>query len=95
MVEYHPIFVKDQSRLHQFGPKVLPGIILRYVSYAGRIWKGDIMVADIQKVGGDGRIRTPRPKAQCKGSVNVAKKSKLHFSQSQMEQSKYLGENSV
>ena len=37
------------------------------------------MVADVQKIGGDGRIRTPRPKAQCKGSVNVAKKSKLHL----------------
>ena len=28
MVEYHPISAKDQSRLHQFGPKVLPGIFL-------------------------------------------------------------------
>ena len=26
MVEYHPISAKDQSRLHQFGKKVLPGI---------------------------------------------------------------------
>ena len=26
MVEYHPISAKDQSRLHQFGAKVLPGI---------------------------------------------------------------------
>ena len=26
MVEYHPISAKDLSRLHQFGPKVLPGI---------------------------------------------------------------------
>ena len=30
MVEYHPISVKDQSRLHQFGEKVLPGIFLGY-----------------------------------------------------------------
>ena len=41
-VEYHPNSAKDKSRLHQFGPKVLPGIILVYVLYAGRIWKGDI-----------------------------------------------------
>ena len=34
MVEYHPISAKDISRLHQFGPKVLPGIILGYVLYA-------------------------------------------------------------
>ena len=49
MVEYHPISAKDTSRLHQFGPKVLPGIFLGYVFFAVRIWKGDIMVADIVK----------------------------------------------
>ena len=43
MVEYHPISVKDQSRLHQFGPKGLPGIFLCYVLYAVRICKGDII----------------------------------------------------
>ena len=31
------------------------------------------------RIRGDGRIRTPRQKAQCKGSVNAAKKWKLHF----------------
>ena len=40
---------KDISRLHQFGPKVLPGIFLGYVLYAGGIWKGDIVVADIEE----------------------------------------------
>ena len=48
MVVYHPISAKDQSRLHQFGPKVLPGIFLGYVLSAGGIWTGDIMVADIE-----------------------------------------------
>ena len=47
MLEYHPISAKDQSRLHQFGAKVLPGIFLGYAQNAGGIWKGDIMVADI------------------------------------------------
>ena len=50
MVEYHPISAKDISRLHQFGPKVLPGVFLGYVLYAGRIWKGDIMIADIEEL---------------------------------------------
>ena len=50
MVEYHPISAKDISRLHQFGPKVLPGIFLGYVLYAGGIWKGDSMVADIEEL---------------------------------------------
>ena len=38
-VEYHTISVKDLSRLHQFGAKVLPGIFLGYALYAERIWK--------------------------------------------------------
>ena len=35
MVECHPISVKDISRLHQCGSKVLPGIFLGFVLYAG------------------------------------------------------------
>ena len=50
MVEYHPISAKDTSRLQQFGPKVLPGIFLDCALYAGGIWKGDIMVADVEKL---------------------------------------------
>ena len=37
MLEYHPISAKDLSRLHQFGPKVLPGIFLGYVLSAGEV----------------------------------------------------------
>ena len=60
MVEYHPVSVKDLSRLHQFGKKVLPGIFLGYVSYAEGIWKGDILVASqTLRNGKDGRIRNP------------------------------------
>ena len=50
MVEYHPIPSKDQSRLHQFGAKVLPGKFLGYAFYAEGIWRGDIMVADIAEL---------------------------------------------
>ena len=49
-MEYHPISVKDQSRLHQFGKKVLPGIFIGYMLYAERIWKGDILVADVEEL---------------------------------------------
>ena len=35
LVEYHPITAKDHSRIHQFGKKVLPGLFLGYVLYAG------------------------------------------------------------
>ena len=40
---------KDTGRLHQFGPKVLPGIFLGCALHAGRIWKGDILVGDIEE----------------------------------------------
>ena len=35
LVEYHPKIAKDQSRIHQFGKKVLPGLFLGYALYAG------------------------------------------------------------
>ena len=47
MIEYHLISAKDLSRTHQIGKQVLPGIFHGYALYAGRIWKGDILVADI------------------------------------------------
>ena len=50
MVEYHPISATDLSRLHQFGSKVLLGIFLGCVLCAGGVWKGDIMVADIEEL---------------------------------------------
>ena len=48
--EYYPITAKDQSRIHQFGKKVSPGLFLGYAVYAGGNWKGDIMVADIEEL---------------------------------------------
>ena len=55
MMEYQPVSAKDQSRLHQFGKKVLPEIFFGYALFAERIWKGDILVADIEEgVGNDG-----------------------------------------
>ena len=50
MVEYHPVSVKNLSRLHQFGPKVLPRTFLGYALHTVRIWKGDILVADIEEL---------------------------------------------
>ena len=41
---------KDQSRIHQFGKKVLPGLFLGYALYAGGIWKGDVLIADLEEL---------------------------------------------
>ena len=38
------------SIIYQFGNKVLPGLFLGYALYAGRIWKGDVLVADIKEL---------------------------------------------
>ena len=35
LVEYHPTTANDQSRIHQFGKKVLPGLFVGYALYAG------------------------------------------------------------
>ena len=40
----------SQGSLH-FGEKVLPGIFLGYELVAGGIWKGDVMIADIEELG--------------------------------------------
>ena len=50
LVEYHLITAKDQSRIHQFGKKVLPGLFLGYALYAGGIWKGDVLIADLEEL---------------------------------------------
>ena len=50
VVEYHPKTAKDQSRIHQFRKKVLPGLFFGYALYAGRIWKGDVLIADLEEL---------------------------------------------
>ena len=47
-IEYHPISPKDQIRVQQFGKKVLPGIFLGCALIAGGIWKGGILIADLE-----------------------------------------------
>ena len=40
---------RDKARSHQIGKKVLPGIFLGFSSIAGRIWKGCILIANIEE----------------------------------------------
>ena len=40
----------NQSRIHQFGKKVLPGLFLGYALYAVGIWKGDVLIANIEEL---------------------------------------------
>ena len=50
LVEYYLNSAKDQSRIHQFGKKFLPGLYLGYALYSGGIWKGDVLVADLEEL---------------------------------------------
>ena len=78
LVEYYPISAKDQSRIRHFGRKVLPGLFLGYDLYAGRIWKGDALVADIEELEtmDASDIYSKRPNA--KGVIHA--KWKIYFS---------------
>ena len=61
MVEYHP--VSAAKSLARYFPRlsITRGENLERRPHVHRHWR----------IGGDGRIRTPRQKAQCKGSVNA------------------------
>ena len=50
LVEYLPNSEKDKARIHQFGKKVLRRISIGYALIAGRIWKGDVLIADIEEL---------------------------------------------
>ena len=95
MVEYHPISAKDQSRLHQFGGKVLPGIFLGYALDAGRIWKGDIQVADIGEMEEMDASELHARRLNAKEVSTPMKEVETSYSQSQTEQSKSLEEINV
>ena len=50
LVEYYLNSATDQSRILQFGKKVLLGLFVGYALYAVRIWMGDVLVADLQEL---------------------------------------------
>ena len=78
LVEYYPISARHQSRLRQFGKKVLPIIFLGYALIAEGTWKGDIMVANIEELE-NGRIGNLSSKNQCKKVLTPQKKEYLIF----------------
>ena len=79
LVEYHPITAKDQSRIHQFGKKVLRGLFLGYALYAVRIWKGDVLIADLEELETMGRIGNLLEKTECERGDN-SQTRRIYFS---------------
>ena len=80
LVEYHAITAKDQSRIHQFGKKVLPGLFLGYALYAGGIWKGDVLIADLEELETMDASEIYSEKTQCERCNISQRKKKIYFS---------------
>ena len=70
LVEYHPVTAKYQSRIHQFGKKVLPGLFLEELETmdASKIYSKRLNAKEVifpKEIGefnfpiADGRIKTP------------------------------------
>ena len=77
LVEYHP--AKDQSRIHQIGTKVLPGLFLRYALYAERIWKG-FWLQTLRSWKRWTHQKSTLKKSQCEGGDISLKKWNIYFS---------------
>ena len=74
LVEYYPISSKDQSRILQFGKKVLPRLFLGYALYAGAIWKCDELVADLEDLETMDASEIYSKKTQCeRGDISQRK----------------------
>ena len=81
MDEYHPTSPKDQSRNHQFGKKVLPGIFLGSELIAGRIWK-EFFYCRFRRFGKVGCIKYLSSKNQREGSIDLTKRWWIHIPRS-------------
>ena len=79
LVQYYTISARDQSRIHQFGMKVLPGLFLGYALYASGIWKGDIMVADIEELETMDASEIYSKKTQCERGDVSQRKRRIKF----------------
>ena len=79
LVEYHPITAKDQSRIHQFGKKVLPRLFLGYALYAGGNLEGRRTDRRPWGVGDDGLIGTLLKKTPCERG-DISQRRRIYFS---------------
>ena len=80
LVGYYPISAKDQSRIHQFGKKVLPGLFLGYALYAGvEFGRVTYWLQTLRSWKRWTHQKSTLKKTQCKGSIISQRKWKIHF----------------
>ena len=80
LVEYHPMTAKDQSRIHLFGKKVLPGLFLGYALYARVTLERWHLGCSPWGVQNDGSIGNLLEKTQCERGDISQRKWKTEFS---------------
>ena len=71
---------KDQSRIHEYGKQVLFGLFFGYALYAGGIWKGDVLVADLEELETMDASEIYSKKTQCERCDISHRKRKIYFS---------------
>ena len=91
LVECHPITAKDQSRIHQFGKKVLPGLFLGYALYAGEFGRVTYRSQTLRSWRRWTHRKSTRKDSMRKRWYFPKKRENLFF-QSQMDESNFLGE---
>ena len=91
MVQYHPVFCERPIEITSIWFKSLARCIPWICITRGRNLERRHSCSRHWRIGADGRIWNPRQKAQCKESVNAAKKWKLHIPSTRWNS----GENSV
>ena len=84
LVEYHPITAKDQSIIHQFGKKVLPGLFLRYALYGGEFGRVTYWSQTLRSWRRRTHLKSTR-KDSMRKRWYFPKKMEKSFSQSQMD----------
>ena len=65
---------KDQSRLHEIGKKVSPGIFLGMHRMRGELGRDKFLVADTEELGNFGRVRNPGSKTQFEEDFQAVKR---------------------
>ena len=79
MVEHHPTTAEDQSTIHQFGKKVLPGLFFGCALYAGGNWKGDVLLADLESWRRWTHRKSTQKKTQCERDDISQRKRRIYF----------------
>ena len=77
-VEYHPISMRDQSRLHQLGKKVLPNIFLGYALIAVNLERRHSHCGH-RRFEEPGRINNLSSKNQCTRSIYHTNERRNHI----------------